>query len=128
MVLVLEFRTSYNFSHQTLLIYDVGSTKIQTTVVQYRLSNESKENGPTAVPRMEVIGVGFNPELGGHHLTLKLRELLIDAFRKQHPRTDGDITSSPQAMAKLLREADRVKQVTQIDLFFDKICERILRH
>lgn len=96
---------------QTLLIYDVGSTKIQTTVVQYRLSNESKENGPTAVPRMEVIGVGFNPELGGHHLTLKLRELLIDAFRKQHPRTDGDITSSPQAMAKLLREADRVKQV-----------------
>jgi molecular chaperone DnaK (HSP70) len=60
---------------------------------------------------MEVIGFGFNAQLGGHLITLRLRERLVEAFRKQHPNTGDDITTSPQAMAKLLREADRVKQV-----------------
>lgn len=96
---------------QILLIYDVGATKVQATVVQYLLVKDEAAGG-TEVPKLEVIGVGHDPQMGGHYLTLKLREMLVDAFRKQHPRTDGDIAQSPQAMAKLLREADRVKQAS----------------
>ena len=87
---------------QVLLIYDVGATKVQATVVQYLLAKD-EEAGGAAVPRLEVIGVGHDTRLGGHFLTLKLRDMLVEAFRKQHPRTEGDIAQSPQAMAKLLR-------------------------
>uniref|UniRef100_A0A914I6H6 Hypoxia up-regulated protein 1 n=1 Tax=Globodera rostochiensis TaxID=31243 RepID=A0A914I6H6_GLORO len=96
---------------QTLLIYDVGSTKTLVTIVQFRVVNESKEGSSNSYPQVETIGVGYDRALGGHHLTLRLREHLVKAFKQQYPKLEGDITKNPQAMAKLLKEADRVKQV-----------------
>ncbi|KAI3413288.1 hypothetical protein GPALN_010786 [Globodera pallida] len=96
---------------QTLLIYDVGSTKTLVTIVQFRVVNESKEGSSNSYPQVETIGVGYDRALGGHHLTLRLRDHLVKAFKQQYPKLEGDITKNPQAMAKLLKEADRVKQV-----------------
>ncbi|CAK5078353.1 unnamed protein product [Meloidogyne enterolobii] len=121
----------------THLIYDVGSTKVQSTLVRLQLYNESlqipvqetnstetssAETNKTAPatttktsgepqPRLEVVGHGFDANLGGLHLTLKVRDYLIEQFRKQHSNLKDDIAENPQAMAKLLKEAGKVKQV-----------------
>uniref|UniRef100_A0A915MBP8 Hypoxia up-regulated protein 1 n=1 Tax=Meloidogyne javanica TaxID=6303 RepID=A0A915MBP8_MELJA len=121
----------------TYLIYDVGSTKVQSTLVRLQLYNESlqipaqetnstetssAETNKTAPatttktsgepqPRLEVVGHGFDANLGGLHLTLKVRDYLIQQFRKQHSNLKDDIAENPQAMAKLLKEAGKVKQV-----------------
>ncbi|KAL3070006.1 hypothetical protein niasHS_017295 [Heterodera schachtii] len=95
---------------QTLLIYDVGSTKTLVTIVQFLLVNDSNEGG-SSYPQVETIGVGYDRALGGHHLTLRLRDHLVKEFKKQNASLGADITANPQAMAKLLKEADRVKQV-----------------
>jgi molecular chaperone DnaK (HSP70) len=86
---------------------------VQATVVRYSLSNDNATPAPNAtpVPKLEVIGYDAELQLGGHYLTLKLRQRLVEAFRQQHPKADGDISGNPQAMAKLLKEADRVKKV-----------------
>ncbi|KAI3413294.1 hypothetical protein GPALN_010792 [Globodera pallida] len=112
---------------QILLIYDVGSIKTLVTIVQLRLVNETATptttNGKNATksssnkaacgsfPQMETIGVGYNRTLGGYHLTLRLRDHLVKAFKQQYPKLEGDVTQNLKAMAKLLMEADRVKQV-----------------
>lgn len=94
------------------MIYDVGSTKVQATILRYQTFNDTETTTTNAavgpIPRLEVTGYGFDTESGGHQLTLKLRDLLVDEFRKKNP--GSDIATSPQAMAKLLKEAGRVKQ------------------
>lgn len=59
---------------------------------------------------MTVLGVGFDRYLGGLEMTLRLRELLVEKFR-QHYKSKADITTSERGMAKLLKEAERLKQV-----------------
>ena len=118
------------------MIYDVGSTKVQSTLVRLQLYNESsqppapetssnetastetnktsattKSSGGEPQPRLEIVGYGFDASLGGHHLTLKVRDYLLEQFRKQHSGIKDDIAANPQAMAKMLKEAGRVKQV-----------------
>lgn len=76
--------------------------------MEYRLVKEknSKEQNPVMAP----LGVGYDRTLGGFDITLKLRDHLLAEFKKQH-KTEKEITENPRAMAKLLKEAERVKQV-----------------
>lgn len=84
---------------------------MQATILRYQTFNDTESSAGGSIPKLEVAGYGFDSQLGGHHLTLKLRDLLVEEFRKSYPKTTADITTSPQAMAKLLKEAGRVKQV-----------------
>lgn len=72
---------------------------------------ETKTSGGEPRARLVVVGHGFDANLGGFPLTLKLRNYLLEQFRKQHSDLKDDIAENPQAMAKLLKEAERVKQV-----------------
>nr|CDJ82716.1 Heat shock protein 70 domain containing protein [Haemonchus contortus] len=91
---------------QRLLIYDMGAAKTVATLVEYKLGTEKygKE------PKMSVLGVGFDRYLGGLEMTMRLRDLLVEKFR-QHYKSAEDITTSQRAMAKLFKEAERLKQV-----------------
>jgi hypoxia up-regulated 1 len=85
-----------------LLIYDVGASKTVATLVEYRLENKE--------PQLKVLGIGFDRTMGGREFTERLRDHLVEEFRKKH-KTKTDITTNPRAMAKLWKEAERVKQV-----------------
>ncbi|VDL81988.1 unnamed protein product [Nippostrongylus brasiliensis] len=91
---------------QRLLIFDMGASKTVTTLVEYKLA---KSNGGKD-PKMTVLGVGFDRYLGGLEMTLRLRDLLVRKFN-EHYKSSKDITTSERAMAKLLKEAERLKQV-----------------
>ncbi|KIH48523.1 hypothetical protein ANCDUO_21407, partial [Ancylostoma duodenale] len=90
---------------QRLLIYDMGAAKTIATLVEYKLAKAKygKE------PKVTVLGVGFDRTLGGLEMTLRLRDLLVTKFN-EHYKTKKQITTSEKAMAKLFKEAERLKQ------------------
>jgi len=96
---------------QTLLIYDVGASSTVASIVEYRLikDKQSKEQFPV----ITTLGVGFDRQLGGQELSLRLREHLVSEFKKAF-KTEKPIEDNARAMAKLLKEAERVKQVLSV--------------
>ncbi|KHJ92129.1 hypothetical protein OESDEN_07990 [Oesophagostomum dentatum] len=91
---------------QRLMVYDMGAAATVATLVEYKVvkAKHGKE------PRMTVLGVGYDRTLGGLEMTLRLRDLLVEKF-KEHYKTQKDITSNERAMAKMFKEAERLKQV-----------------
>lgn len=51
----------------------------------------------------------FDRTLGGLQMELRFRDHLAKLFNQQHP--SKDVRQNPRAMAKLLKEANRVKTV-----------------
>ncbi|VDM23372.1 unnamed protein product [Toxocara canis] len=93
---------------QTLLIYDMGASKTTAAIVSYQLEKEKDSNEKN--PQMRTFGFGFDRTLGGFEITLRLRDHLVKEFRKQ-VKVRQDIATNPRAMAKMLKEAERLKQV-----------------
>lgn len=56
-------------------------------------------------------GVGYDRYLGGFELQLRLREHLLKLFAEQNKKTIEEIRKNKRAMAKLLKEAGRLKKV-----------------
>ena len=54
--------------------------------------------------------IRFDKELGGLEISLRLRDHMAKYFSK-HKKTKTDLFSNHRAMAKLLKEAKRVKKV-----------------
>ena len=52
----------------------------------------------------------YDRNLGGLEMTLRLRDHLVKVFNSQKKRTTK-LEDNPRAMAKLLKEAERVKKV-----------------
>lgn len=63
-------------------------------------------------PQLQIRGVGFDRTLGGLEMELRLREHLAGLFNEQRKgQRAKDVRENPRAMAKLLREANRLKTV-----------------
>uniref|UniRef100_A0A915BBA6 Hypoxia up-regulated protein 1 n=2 Tax=Parascaris univalens TaxID=6257 RepID=A0A915BBA6_PARUN len=91
-----------------LLIYDMGATKTTAAIISYQFEKEKDSNEKN--PTMRTIGYGFDRTLGGLEITLRLRDHLVEEFRR-HVKTQQDIAENPRSMAKMLKEAERLKQV-----------------
>ncbi|XP_058948483.2 hypoxia up-regulated protein 1 [Pocillopora verrucosa] len=103
-------RASFNNTERFIMFYDMGATSTVATIVGYS-TVKTKDRGITeTAPQVVVKGVGFDRTLGGHAMEMLMRDHLIKLFKEQH-KTQGDVTQSPRAMAKFLKEAARVKQV-----------------
>ncbi|XP_045773658.1 hypoxia up-regulated protein 1 [Maniola jurtina] len=90
------------------LFFDMGAVSTKAALVEYRTVKIKEKGYVETVPQMQVIGVGYDRTLGGLEMTLRLRELLIKAWEANG---GGDVRTSPRAMEKLLREAERLKIV-----------------
>lgn len=93
---------------QTMLIYDMGASKTTAAIVSYNL--EKDKHSSEKNPRLRTLGFGFDRTLGGLEITLRLRDHLVQEFRKTI-KTKKDIATNQRAMAKMLKEAERLKQV-----------------
>ncbi|KAF8353738.1 hypothetical protein PRIPAC_95361 [Pristionchus pacificus] len=91
----------------TMLIYDMGAVKTDATIVEYQLV-EDKDKMKNPVVR--TLGYGYDRSLGGLEMTLRLQKHLEQTFRKEK-KTPTDIATNPRSMAKLHKEAERVKQI-----------------
>ncbi|KFM81998.1 hypothetical protein X975_18921, partial [Stegodyphus mimosarum] len=101
-------RRDFNETPTNILFYDMGAGSTVATVVTYQLM-KSKETGEIS-PQLAVKGVGFDHTLGGLEMQLRLRDHFAKAFNKAK-KTDSDVFENSRAMAKLFKEAGRVKKV-----------------
>lgn len=98
----------FNETAQYFAFYDMGSYKTSATVVSYQLVKDkvTRETNPV----IQVLGVGYDRTLGGLEMQLRLRDYLAKEFNNLK-KTPTDVFSSPRALAKLLKEAGRLKTV-----------------
>ncbi|KAG5337401.1 HYOU1 protein, partial [Acromyrmex charruanus] len=103
-------RTEINDSAHYIMFYDMGASSTTATVVSYQ-NIKTKERGFLETnPHVTVLGVGYDRTLGGLEMQIRLQHYLaqeFDALKK----TPNSVFKSPRAMAKLFKEAGRVKTV-----------------
>ncbi|KAJ3414859.1 Hypoxia up-regulated protein 1 [Chytridiales sp. JEL 0842] len=95
------------------IFFDMGAGNTVATLaklhtIEVKDGLKRKQN----VSEVEILGVGHNSGLGGMVLDVKLQKYLADIFTKEKgTKAKTKITDSSRAMAKLLKEANRVKQI-----------------
>jgi hypoxia up-regulated 1 len=88
------------------VIYDAGASSTRATVVSFAAAEDPKTKA--SYTQINVLGVGHDRNTGGTELDLRLRDILIDSFVSKHRR---DIRKDKRGMAKLWKEAGRVKAI-----------------
>lgn len=102
-------RTFPNEEHH--IIYDAGSSGIRATLVSFQTVQEpvSKKSKKTNdVIHVTVKGFGYDVVASGSEMDLRIRNLLKEKFESKHGRS---IEKEPKALAKLWKEAARVKTI-----------------
>uniref|UniRef100_A0A673YS82 Hypoxia up-regulated protein 1 n=1 Tax=Salmo trutta TaxID=8032 RepID=A0A673YS82_SALTR len=94
-------------SLQNIMFYDMGSGSTTATIVTYQ-TVKTKESG--SQPQLQIRGLGFDRSLGGFEMELRLQDHLATLFNEQK-KTKKDVRENHRAMAKLLKEAQRLKTV-----------------
>ncbi|KAJ8267113.1 hypothetical protein GJAV_G00138600 [Gymnothorax javanicus] len=100
-------RKDINSTAQNVMFYDMGSGSTVATIVTYQ-TVKTKDSGTQ--PQLQIRGVGFDRTLGGFEMELRLRDHLAKLFNDQK-KTKKDVRENARAMAKLLKEAQRLKTV-----------------
>ncbi|RVE63495.1 hypothetical protein OJAV_G00136900 [Oryzias javanicus] len=99
---------------KNVLFYDMGSSSTTATVVTYQMV-KTKELGTQ--PQLQIRGVGFDRGLGGFEMDLRLRDHLAKLFNEQK-KSKKDVRENHRAMAKLLKEAQKLKTVLSANVEF----------
>ncbi|KAB0798996.1 hypothetical protein PPYR_06876 [Photinus pyralis] len=100
----------FNETAQYVMFFDMGATSTTATIVGYQ-TIKTKERGYVEThPQLTVIGVGYDRTLGGLDIQLRLRDYLATKFNEMK-KTSNDVYKNPRAMAKLFKEAGRVKNI-----------------
>lgn len=103
-------RKEINETAQYVIFYDMGAKSTKVSVVEYKLVKTKEKGFVETNPQLQILGVGYDRNLGGLDLTLRLREHLAKKFNEMK-KTPKDVRENPRAMAKLLKEANRVKTI-----------------
>ncbi len=90
------------------VIFDAGASSIRATVVEFSAASDPKSKVVKDATQITVHGIGYDRYTGGTELTRRLRDLLLNDFQKRYKR---DISNDKRAMAKLWKEAGRVKTI-----------------
>ncbi|KAK4052307.1 lumenal Hsp70 protein [Microbotryomycetes sp. JL221] len=97
------------------LFYDLGSSSLRATVVAFNSAMMPDLYSLAAKPDLKnvtaltVHGIGYDVEVGGFVLDKVVRDMMIDKALEN--KAFEGVSNNKRAMAKLLKEASRVKQV-----------------
>ncbi|XP_041030297.1 hypoxia up-regulated protein 1 isoform X2 [Carcharodon carcharias] len=105
-------RKDINATAQNVMFYDMGSSSTTVTIVTY-VTIKTKDSGTQ--PQLQIRGIGFDRNLGGLEMELRLQDHLAKLFNEQK-KTSKDVRQHPRAMAKLWKEANRVKTVLSANI------------
>ncbi|XP_042860610.1 hypoxia up-regulated protein 1-like isoform X3 [Penaeus japonicus] len=103
-------RKEVNATAQNILFYDMGASSTTATIVSYQ-TVKTKDRGYTETnPQVTVLGLGYDRTLGGLEFQMRLRDYLANKFNEVK-KTSNNVLESPRALAKLMKEAGRLKKV-----------------
>jgi hypoxia up-regulated 1 len=103
-------RAEFNGTATSVMFYDVGASSTTATIVSYQTTKVKEQGIAETVPQLTIRGIGYDPFLGGLEFDFRLQDHFAKSFKEQG-KAKSDVTQSPRAMAKLLKEAKRVKKV-----------------
>jgi len=113
----LNFGMAKKFeTKQRHIFYDIGSGSTKISLVSfgaYQIKEKIKSSSKTKVVNatiFEVEAVAFDRDLSGREFDFRLQQELANRFQKQKGVT-SNVRNNPKAMAKLLKEAQRVKKI-----------------
>ncbi|KAM4544727.1 hypoxia up-regulated protein 1 [Odontesthes bonariensis] len=107
-------RKDIDSTAKNMMFYDMGSGSTTATIVTYQ-TIKTKETGTQ--PQLQIRGVGYDRGLGGFEMDLRLRDHLAKLFNEQK-KSKKDVRENHRAMAKLLKEAQRLKTVLSANVDF----------
>lgn len=107
-------RKDIDSNPKNIMFYDMGSGSTTATIVTYQ-TVKTKDSGTQ--PQLQIRGVGFDRGLGGFEMDLRLRDHLAKVFNEQK-KSKKDVRENLRAMAKLLKEAQRLKTVLSANVDF----------
>jgi len=102
---------SFNTTIRHIMFYDMGASHTTVTIVGYNTARVKDRGYLETVPQLVMKGVGFDTTLGGLEMDFRIRDHLVKKFKEKYPNLKNDIIENPRAMAKLLKEAKRVRQI-----------------
>lgn len=103
-------RKEINDTTHYIMFYDMGASTTTATIVGYQ-NVKTKERGFLEThPQVSILGVGYDRTLGGLEMQLRLRDYLANEFDAMK-KTPNSVFDNPRALAKLFKEAGRVKNV-----------------
>merc|ERR1739844_447054 len=103
-------RKEINGTVKHLMFYDMGAYDTTVSIVGYTVVTTKDRGFSEKHHQAQILGLGYDRTLGGLELQIKLREHLATQFNKlKKPKTD--VRKNPRAMAKLFKEAGRVKNI-----------------
>lgn len=89
------------------IFYDAGSGSVRATLVEF----SKRANGVRADDvQVQVLDAAWDRHAGGLAMDMLLRDMLADEFDKANPSRPS-VRSDARAMARLLREANKVKHI-----------------
>ncbi|KAJ8687030.1 hypothetical protein QAD02_022824 [Eretmocerus hayati] len=114
-----------NESARYIMFYDMGASSTSATVVSYQ-NIKTKEKGYVEThPQISILGVGYDRTLGGLEMQVRLRDYLGKEFDSMK-KTSKSVFDDPRAMAKLFKEAGRLKNVLSANADHDAQIEGLL--
>ncbi len=91
------------------IIYDAGASSIRASVAAFSaIPADAKSIKKDIATAIAIKGIGYDRSTGGTELDRRLREILANDFVKKHKK---DIRADKRGMAKLWKEAGRVKAI-----------------
>lgn len=107
-------RTFSNDTPEHHLFYDAGSSSIRATVVSFQglqVKDHPASKTSKNATQLDVKSFGFAKAVGGLTFDARIRDILADQFEAKNAGLEVPLRENHRAMAKLLKEAGRVKQV-----------------
>eukprot|EP01116_Phalansterium_solitarium_P019907 TRINITY_DN5727_c0_g1_i1.p1 TRINITY_DN5727_c0_g1~~TRINITY_DN5727_c0_g1_i1.p1 ORF type:complete len:1020 (-),score=364.52 TRINITY_DN5727_c0_g1_i1:14-3073(-) len=90
-----------------VIFFDMGAGSTQVSLVTYKAVNDTRSKKPVATGQLQVQAVSWDQTLGGRQFDLRLMNHFVDLIKTSN---GPDVTESPRAMAKLLKEAEKAKE------------------
>ncbi|XP_074599242.1 hypoxia up-regulated Grp170 co-chaperone protein [Brevipalpus obovatus] len=104
-------RKDFNDTANYILFFEMGASSTVATVAAYQTVKTKERGFVETNPQLSIKGVGFDRNLGGLEMQIRLRDYLAKLFVDQSKLDRSKLDSNHRAIAKLFKEAGRVKKV-----------------
>ncbi|XP_012274717.1 hypoxia up-regulated protein 1 isoform X2 [Orussus abietinus] len=103
-------RKEINDTSHYVMFFDMGASSTVATVVGYQNQKIKDKGFVETHPQISILGVGYDRTLGGLEIQIRLQNYLAKEFDALN-KTPNSVFKNPRAMAKLFKEAGRVKNI-----------------
>ncbi|CAG8529838.1 6183_t:CDS:10 [Diversispora eburnea] len=105
--------SSFTEEPQYHLFYDIGAGSTKASLISFKtVSVKDVGRFNKTIIKLDVISTGYDRTLGGQEIDVRLQRYLAKQFDKTFSdKLKESIFKSPRAMTRLLKEANRIKQI-----------------